>query len=325
MTPAPIGEHNAISPLESVDPPLSPLVDDVELRAALVGEFRASAQAARDAAANAEGEPRSAVHNYRKALRRARAVLTLVAGDLPKSERAAIRHALRQARRGLGQARDHAVAPPTLEHLALRDTERTAAHDIIAKAAAAQPSTAEAKQLLAEGAARALAQVEALEAALPSAVRWSSVIKGVRSTYRTARRARRASKRDATAFHRWRRRSKELTYQLDVLARLVGDAVRELYHRCETATDAQGPAVDLIMVRQFVRSHAEGIAPDAIGGLLDEVERQLDDLMRDARDAGKAMFRAKPRKFARRLAKAIRSHTPDHDAALEPGDEQIDR
>lgn len=307
MTPVPsIAEQDTVGPLGSVSSPASALHDRAELRNTLVTEFRATAEAARNAAANVDVEPQSAVHEYRKALRRARAVLQLVASNVPKSERLAIRSALQQARRALGFARDHTVAPATLEHLALREVERATAHAIVTNAATAQPPTAEVKQLLAEGAARALAQVEALEATLPLEIRWSSVMKGVRSTYRAARRARRTSKHDPPSFHRWRRRSKELTYQLDLLSRLAGEEVAELHHRHEAAVDAQGPVVDVIMVREFIRAHSQSIASEAISRLLNDIDIQLDDLMRDARSVGKEAFQAKPRKFARRLAKAIR-------------------
>jgi len=309
----PIAEHETVGPLGSVGPRTSPLRDLGELRNTLVGEFRATADAARDAAANVDADPLRAVHEYRKALRRARAVLQLVSGDLAKDERRAIRRALQQSRRALGFARDHAVAPATLKHLALREPDRATAQAVVNNAAVAQPQAGEVKQLLAEGAARALAQVEALEAELPPEIRWSVVMKGVRSTYRAARQARRASKRDAMSFHVWRRRSKELTYQLELLSRIAGAEVAELHHRCETATDAQGPVVDLFMVREFARTHSENIALDAIDGLRDEINTHLDEAMRDARNVGKDPFRAKPRKFSRRLAKAIRKA-----AAAEP-------
>src|SRR2546430_16400376 len=113
----------------------SVLDNEPELRRALVREFAATADAARDAAAKAERGAATAVHDYRKALRRARAVLSLVSDALPKSERRAVRRALREARRALGTARDHAVAPETLGQLALGDIERATAQAILQTAA----------------------------------------------------------------------------------------------------------------------------------------------------------------------------------------------
>src|SRR5690606_33993698 len=160
----------------------------------------------------------SAVHASRKALRRARAVLSMVAGALPESERRAVRAALREARRSLSTVRDHAVAPEALGALPLDDDERETAKRVLDGAAEAIPALAEIKQLLGEAAARAAAQAEALAAALPPEVSWDVVADGIAGVYREARRARRRAKRSRSRFHTWRRRSKELVYQLDFVA-----------------------------------------------------------------------------------------------------------
>jgi CHAD domain-containing protein len=292
-------EHDKLGPIGK------PVVidRDTELRRALVAEFQAAAQAARDAAASADHDVDEAVHDYRKALRRARAVLALVAKALPRSERRAVKKALQEARRALGSARDHAVAPETLSSLPLSEEERAIAKAVLDAAAEAMPARQEIKQGLAEGAARALAQVEALEAALPPSMAWSAVVKGIRATYDEARCARKAAKRSVRQFHRWRRRSKELGYQLDVIGGFAGLRVAEIQKEIEGATDPQSPVVDLIMLRDFVETH--GSRGDALERLTDTIDTQLDDLMKDARRAGREAFRKKPRKFGKRLSRAV--------------------
>jgi len=292
-------EHDKLGPIGK------PVVidRDTELRRALVAEFQAAAQAARDAAASADHDVDEAVHDYRKALRRARAVLALVAKALPRSERRAVKKALQEARRALGNARDHAVAPETLASLPLSDEDRVIAKAVVDAAAEAMPARHEIKQGLAEGAARALAQVEALEAALPPSLPWSTVVKGLRTTYDEARCARKAAKRSVRQFHRWRRRSKELGYQLDVVGGFAGLRVAEIQKEIEGATDPQSPVVDLIMLRDFIETH--GSRGDALDRLTDTIDTQLEDLMKDARRAGSQAFRKKPRKFGKRLTRAV--------------------
>jgi len=246
------------------------------------------------------------VHSYRKALRRARAVLALVSRALPKSERRAVRRALREARRALGTARDHVVAPETLSHLPLEAVERETAGVVLRAASEAVTPIPEIKQLLAEGAARTAAQVEALEAALPATLAWSDVVRGVRSTYDEARRACKGARRSKRAFHTWRRRSKELVYQLELIAGYGGPNLSELHREVEGAVEPQGPVVDLIMVRDFVRTYNQGLPPEACDHLLAAIDAQLDELAPAARKAGRSAFRRKPRRFARRLAKAAR-------------------
>lgn len=290
--------------------------NEAELRRALIGEFSAAADAAREAAGRSDLQ--TAVHDYRKALRRARAVLSLVGGALPKSERKAVRKALQEARRAVGHARDHAVAAEALARLPLGEVEREAANAVVKTAEEAKPNATEVKQLLAEGAARTAAQVEALQAALPPHVAWKSVVRGLRGVYAEARDARKDAKHGKRAFHTWRRRSKELGYQLELLAGFAGQHMAELHSEIEGVTDTQSPAVDLIMLRDFARTYGQGIAPEALDHLVGALDVQLDDLMRDSRSAGKAAFARPPRQFAKRLCKLVRK---DLEPA-EPADEE---
>lgn len=299
----PYAEDDKLGPLGSRR---SVIDDEIELRQALVAEFQAAADAVRDAASSVDRSATTAVHEYRKALRRARAVLSLVADALPKSERRAVLRALRDARRALGTARDHAVAPDTIDLLSLGEVERGTAKAIIDTAAEAVPPIAEIKQLLAEGAARTAAQVEALEAALPAAISFDTVLNGVREVYAEARRARKGAKRSKAKFHSWRRRTKELVYQLDVIGGYAGQHVAELQREIEAVTETQGPAVDLIMLRDFARTHSAGVAPEALDPLLETIGVQIQDLMTDSRRAGRDAFRRKPRRFTRKLEKAAR-------------------
>ncbi|MDB4956072.1 MAG: hypothetical protein JWO36_3641 [Myxococcales bacterium] len=301
-------EHDKLGPLGAK---ASVLDNPTELRRMLVAEFLAAANAAKAAAGGVDRSTHTAVHDYRKALRRARAVLSLVSAALPKSERRAVRQALQEARRTLGIARDHAVAPDTLAQLPLGDPERETANLILHNAEAAMPQAAEIKQLLAEGAARAAAQVEALEAALPEQIEWSTIVRGIRRVYGDARSARKGGKRSKRSFHTWRRRSKELGYQLQLLAGYSGIQVSELYAEIDGATDPQAPAVDLIMVRSFVQTYNQGVSPESFEHLMWAIDGQLEDVMKAGRRAGREAFRRTARKFGRRLTKAVRrDHAP---------------
>ena len=171
--PLPYPEQDKLGPLGIKT---SAIHDAAALRNALLHAFEAAAQDAKDAVAAVDKNPPTAVHDARKALRRARAILGLVAGALPKGERRAVKGALQDARRALSTVRDHAVAPETLSQLTLDEADRATANRVLANAAEAMPATAEIKQLLAESATRAAAQAEALQAALPHEVEWEVVV-----------------------------------------------------------------------------------------------------------------------------------------------------
>jgi CHAD domain-containing protein len=285
----------------------SAIHDPVALRGALVRSFDAAAQAARDAVGAVDkAGAAAAVHASRKALRRARAVLGLVGSALPKGERRAVKAALQEARRALSTARDHAVAPETLARLTLDDADRAAANRVVANAAEAMPAAAEIKQLLAESAARAAAQAEALQAALPHEIDWDIVAEGLRTTYDEARRASGAAKRSKAWFHTWRRRSKELVYQLDVIAQHAGPRITAIHGELAGVTDNLGPAVDLIMLREFIETYGHGVAADALAHLRGSIDRQLDELMKSARKAARDAFHQKPRKLEKRVTKSLR-------------------
>jgi CHAD domain-containing protein len=284
----------------------SAIHDAAALRNALLRAFEAAAQDARDAVGAVDNGASSAVHDSRKALRRARAILGLVAGALPKSERRAVKGALQEARRALSTVRDHAVAPETLGQLTLDEADRAAANRVLANAAEAMPATGAIKQLLAESAARAAAQAEALQAALPHEVDWDIVAEGLRTTYGEARRASRAAKHSKAWFHTWRRRSKELVYQLELVATHAGPRVTAIHSELAGVTDMLGPAVDLIMVREFIATFAQGIAPEDVDHLRDSIDGHLDDLMKSARKAARDAFRLKPKKLDKRVTKSVR-------------------
>lgn len=314
--PAGYREHDKLGPLGTHRDVLG---RPVELRAVLVREFHDAIQAARLAVTSIDGNAPAAVHSSRKGLRRARAVLAMLSAALPKSERTAVRRGLQEARRALSAVRDHAVAPDTLSGLTLSEADAATAKRVAQNAAEALPAIAEIKQLLAETAARAAAQVEAVEATLPSEVSWKTIAGGIRDTYDEARRARSDGKRSKRAFHAWRRRTKELEYQLELVARHSGARVDAIRNEIEAVASSLSPAVDLIMVREFIATYSQGIPAEAIASLTAAIDVQLADLMKTTRKAARDTFRQKPRKFEKRLAKSVRRDlTPVEDGDLTP-------
>ncbi|MBA3819286.1 MAG: CHAD domain-containing protein [Deltaproteobacteria bacterium] len=296
-------EHDKLGPFGMKS---SALHDPAELRAKLLGEFREAVAAVKQAVLRVDESSATAVHDSRKALRRARAVLSMIAGALPKRERRAVKVALQEARRSLSTVRDHAVAPETLGELELADEDRDTARRVVENAAPAIPAAAELKQLLSEAAARAAAQAEALGAALPPEVKFATIVDGIMDVYGQARRARRLSKTSRQWFHTWRRRTKELVYQLDVVASLAGARTLAIRSEIDGVADHLSSAVDLVMLREFVETHGQGIGLDPVKQLRDVIDARLDDLMKSGRKAARDVFSQKQKKFGRRLTKSVK-------------------
>jgi CHAD domain-containing protein len=296
------------------------LADPARLRAVMVEEFRRAADAARHASTDLTAGTTVAVHSFRKALRHARAVLELSAGALSKGEASTLRRALRDARRSVSTVRDHAVAPEALATLELGPDERQVADAVLASAAAGVPTAAEIAQLLAEGAAAAATQAEAFEAALPATLEWSTIADGLAGVYRTARRARRRGKRSRRGFHTWRRRTKELAYQLELFARHAGARVAALRDRFVEISDRIGPTVDLIMLREYVATHGEALPAEGLAGLDRAIDAQLRALMTSTRKGSREAFARGGRKLARQVTRAIRRDLAPAEAPAEDDD-----
>jgi CHAD domain-containing protein len=240
-----------------------------------------------------------AIHDVRKALRRVRAVVDLCNGALPDRKRRRVLAALRKARHSLGIARDHSVAPEVLSRIPLDAEDRDSVRIAIEAALAMAPPAAEIRDTVTAAAEVVAAQVEILQAALPAELDWATLVEGARATYRDARASRKTAKKSKRAYHAWRRRTKELAYQLDVLAAIDPVGVAEVRREIDQASDAQGPVVDVIMVRELVRRHAPDI--EHRNRLRDALDSKLAPMMKETRKAARATFRTKSRAFGRRL------------------------
>ena len=156
--------------------------------------------------------------------------------------------------------------------------------------------------------AEADAQADALAAAPPDGLRPGLVARGLTDTYAKARRARRRARRSEPAIHRWRRRSKELVYQL---ALLPDDERASELKRALVEADAElGHVVDRILLKDFVGLHGGALDGEAVGALLAHVHDQLLEGRDKARASSKALFATRPRKLRKRLRRALRDAAP---------------
>ena len=253
----PYAEHDKLGPLGSKR---SVLDDDAELRRALVA--RVSGGGRRGARRGGRGRSQrrpTAVHEYRKALRRARAVLALVADALPKSERRAVARALREARRALGPLAITRSRPRRVSLLALGETSATTANAILGTRARGRAADRRDQAAARRGrrARRGAGRGARGRAARRRSRGRPSSAASATSTPRRAAPARRAQAQQALV-PRWRRRSKELRYQLELLAGYAGLASAELAARARGRDRHAGPGGR--------PDHAARLRPDARHG-----------------------------------------------------------
>jgi CHAD domain-containing protein len=285
------------TPSESAPLARQLVLDETKLRSQLLVHLSRASDAAKGGAANADLA--RGVHEVRKAARRVRAIAELLSEALSRRELRSVTNAIRGARHTLGPARDHAVAAHLVGQLSLDEPVREAAKLVVQAAALDAPSAEETRTALEESAAIVAAQAEVVKEALPERLTFALLVTGVQRVYRRARRARKAAKRSKRAFHAWRRRSKELAYQLDVLGDLSSDRLSKLRAALGDVADGQRDAVDLLMLRDFTRAHRDRVDPDAVDLVLEALGTQIRPLLGDVRRAGKAAFSQKPRPLGR--------------------------
>jgi CHAD domain-containing protein len=297
-------EHDKLGPLGA--PAVGsgkPFAQDADLRASLVAAFRAAIADAQSAARRPAVD--EAVHELRKALRRARATVRLVADTLARDDRRDVLRTLVEARQLLSAPRDLAVVPVALSEITLDDEARTAALTIVTGARDAAMSVDDVRKTLADAATRVAPLADVMAAALPATLDWDDLADGLADTYRSARRNLKKARRSTVAFHRFRKRTKELTYQLELLADGIDGKTAALEHRLSTLGDDLGPAVDVFMLRSFLEHH--GATPE----LLDAVDDDLRARIKTARKGARDLFGRRARKFARKVRRAVRrDHAP---------------
>lgn len=292
----------------------APVAGGDALRGRVLAAIKDAVAAARAAATKATIDPAEAVHEVRKALRRMRALVDAVAPELARDAHKGVRTALIEARRSLGPARDRTVAHLALGELPGELAEHARA--LIAVSSEQAPQLAAEIEALTRAVAEADAQAVALAAALPDQLKPGRIAHGLARTYAGARRARRQARRSERAIHRWRRRSKELGYQLALLG---DDATASELGAQLTAVDADlGPAVDHLLLKDWVGLHGGVLDGDAVGALLAHTHDQLLAGRDRARAASKPLFSHKPRKLRKLLRRALRDADQPAAATDEP-------
>ena len=287
------------------------LDERLPLRVGLSSAFAGVIGYARAMVDEARRDPVRAVHEYRKALRRARAVLRLSRPLLGEGCFRELLHELRLALRGTSPLRDAAVMAQTLQ--GLPDLVRTrrarrAMRELLAVEARSDASAERIALELSRSAQIVAPLPVRFLACLPQDVRWRQVREALERSLKRARRARREARRggEDQQVHAFRKRVKELRYQLELLEAAQPGKLRRDHRDLATLAEALGEVTDLTLLRRFVRLRAQEIEaarPAALVACLDSlVQRRL----QAALAASRRLFARHPRDFAKRAVRRFR-------------------
>lgn len=175
-------------------------------------------------------EPAEAVHEARKAIKRERALLRLLRGTIGAQTRRPENAALRAADRGLSGAREGEVLTQTLDQLSEQFSGQLPASSFNAVRQRLELRRSDQRRLLAAATASSEAlrdvrmRVDDWELGRDG---WRALEAGLLRSYRRGRQAFRRAREDrsSASLHDWRKRVKDLWYQLRLLAPDGGPAV----------------------------------------------------------------------------------------------------
>lgn len=259
-------------------------------------------------AARAERDPAQAVHEWRKSLRRARALLRLVRGDLQEGDHDRIGAALRNAQQATSTLRDADALRPVIRALMNQDQVQPAQRrvlDRLERGLGGRGNGGQARRttgVLAAHVGRIDAALGRFERGLPAALDWDDLRKGLKESYARARRAlRRLRKDDADErFHDLRKAVKVLHYQAELLASTGHPRAQKLRKRLSDLAEAQGEVTDLMVLR----AHLSGASAEQATGVAEVealIDREIADRRKPALRQARKLLSDRPADFARRL------------------------
>jgi CYTH domain-containing protein/CHAD domain-containing protein len=265
------------------------------------------ARQARRRLGEVESEGAAAIHGARKDLKKLRAVLRLVRERLGEKPYRAQNRRFRDAGRLLSDSRDAEVKVETLDDLEERFGEEFPAavaehwrRDLERERYAAD---ADAGGELGERVERAAAAIDAGREELAGwelgKDSWKLVEPGLLAAYAEGRGALAAVRADRgdKAVHEWRKRAKDLWYQLRILRELWPEVLGETAEQAHDLTDLLGDHHDLAVLAADLKTR-DTTEPEALATL---IARRQEELLASAIAIGERLYAEKPKAFGRRI------------------------
>ncbi len=252
----------------------------------------------------------SAVHEARKSLKKARALLRLERAALPSKPRRAANVRLRDAGRRLSAQRDQQVALRTLDDLSERFPGRLskAAFTRVRRALRKAGGGGRGGHALGPTAAAVAAELEAAREMIGewagAARRWKDLEPGLARTYARGRsafaavEARPADER----LHAWRKRVKDLWYHQRFLQPLWPEVLGAQVKALDALGELLGSDQDLANLRRTLLALEDGQAPPAadVDPLLELIDARRAELQDQARPLGRRIYAERTNAYVRR-------------------------
>jgi len=248
-------------------------------------------------------EPIEAVHTARKDLKKMRSLLRLVREALGDEAYDCENDALREAANMLGGARDADVMLETLDALDTRFPKLTAATGPLRESiGSGRPADVSRR---AEEAAGIIADVASRIGAWPLEKPAAAVGAGLARAYRRGRERSAEARAEPTDdhMHEWRKRGKDLWYQLRLLEDAWPAVLDALAGEVHALTDRLGDHHDLAVLAD--RARADLPEGEPLATFVAAIERRQTEHEAAAFALGERIYAEKPKAFAKRM-RAVR-------------------
>jgi|KBSSwiStaDraftv2_1062776.scaffolds.fasta_scaffold00181_29 CHAD domain-containing protein len=249
------------------------------------------------------------IHDARKRIKKARAALRLLRDALGNGVYTRENAALRDVTRPLSQVRDSKVLLDTLRKLterfdqkcrglaldglrrALNRERRVLRREVLGRAAPLRPQIAALRKIHTRSSQWHVGQHD-----------WPVIGRGLERVYRKGRAglSEAATAGTPECFHEWRKQVKYLRHQLEFLAPVWPDVLRELADQAHKLADELGDEHDLTVLREKVQGYPDTLANDA-SMLLALLDRRRLELRDAALSRGRQLYEEKPHAFGMRL------------------------
>lgn len=259
-------------------------------------------------------DPALAIHEARKDMKKARSVLRLVRDRIGEEVYQCENGRLRDAGRALSASRDAQAKAETLEALAERfgdelpdsveglqaDLERE--RDSVA--AALDDRDSELRATVREAIEAIVAAHDSVEDWAPSKRGWKLLAPGLERSYGTGRDRFRDVRRDPSAenIHEWRKRVKDLWYDLRLLRDSWPDVLVGMADQAHDLSDLLGDHHDLTVLAEDVqRRPALADGGEDLGAISSAVESRQEELLEAAVPIGERLYAEDPNAFVKRM------------------------
>ena len=256
-----------------------------------------------------------AVGEIRRSFKRIRAALRLIREELGDETYRKENWSFRDAARPLTQVRDAGILLETADNLRQQFPKAIAADTFVSIRRALLANQAEiSRRVLTEEKAFAKVRESATRALARLAdwrlerKGWAALEPGIRRVYRTGYRALAAAAENPTvaSLHEWRKQTKYLWHQLQLIEPALADADKELVESAHSLSALLGEDHDLAVLRATLAAE-----PSVYGGhgavksVFALIDHQRADLERRAFALGRELYKDPPQPFMHRIAASV--------------------